>query len=204
MKIIRISFIISFVLFSVITYSQENPRIKRSEFKKTEEGFKIAWKNLKEGDKYYKAGKGTYRLALEKYWTAFEYNETSAALNYKIGVCYLFTGKDRVKARDHLQKAYEIDPYVATDINYLLGRAYHLNLEFDKAIDEYKKYKSSLSEVYNENKITRLGLYDKIDKRIKECKYGMELVEKPQRVIIKDISDNINTVYDEYNSIFTP
>lgn len=185
--------------FTLTLYSQENPKIKRSEFFAGDNGFKLAWRSVKEGNKYFKKGEGEYHLALEKYWIAYDYNPTSAALNYKIGVCYLMSGKSRVKGLEHIKKAYELDPYVAEDINLFIAHGYHLNLEFDKAIKEYNNYISQFDEKSKE--IRKLGYKEIINKRIEECKNGKELVQSPKRVIIKNLK-NINTSTDEYNPVF--
>ncbi len=191
-------------IFFTSAIAQENPKIKRSEFKSSDKGFKDAWQNIKDGDDYYKAGEGTYRLALEKYWSAYEYNDANAALNYKIGVCYLFTGKNRVEALNFLQKAEEIDSYIANDINYLLGRAHHLNLNFDEAIKEYNNYKNSLTEIYSSRDIEKKQLNEKVEKRVTECKYGKELIKNPKRIILRNLGENINSAFDDYDCVFYP
>ena len=183
---------------SVVSYTQQNPRIKKKDFFHSEINFKQAWRAVKEGNKNYVQGLGTYNIALEKYWMAMDYNDANAALNYKLGVCYLFTGKNKEKALQHIKKAYEINPYVASDINYLLGRAYHLNLDFENAIKEYNNYLSSLTDV----QMRRLKI--DISKLITECKYGQELVQQPKRIILQNLGSGINSTYDDYNPIIAP
>jgi outer membrane protein OmpA-like peptidoglycan-associated protein len=190
-------FIITFLFFFTVisAFAQQSPRIKKSRFVNEDKNYKVAWKAVKAGNEYYRKGLGTYNLALEKYWIALDYNDANAALHYRIGVCYIFTGRDKTKALFHIKKAYEIDPYVASDINYLLGRVYHLNLQFDMAIKEYENYQNSLTP--------RQKKKSKIDteKLIAECKYGMELVANPRRIILQNLGKNVNTSYDDYNSI---
>ena len=178
--------------------AQQAVKIKKSEFKTDqEEGFAEAWKNIKEGDKYYKAGRGTYRDAREHYLLAAEYNPENPELNYKIGVCYLFSD-DKFESIKYLEKAFRADENVADDIRFLGGQAYHLTLEFDEAINQYRKYKESLDP-------KRLALEGrKIDKLIQECVNGKELVAKPLRVIVTNMGGQINSVGDDYNPIFAP
>ena len=75
-----------------LAWSQEDVKISKSHFKTgIEIGFKEAWNSIKEGDKNYKAGVGTYGVARDHYLFAHQYNPNNAELNYKLGVCYLFT-----------------------------------------------------------------------------------------------------------------
>ena len=52
-------------LFPLMAFSQENVKVKKMEFKTDNtEGLNEAWKSIKNGDKFFKAGKGTYRDAI--------------------------------------------------------------------------------------------------------------------------------------------
>lgn len=187
---------LAFILILHALQGQENVKIKKSEFKTgVEIGFKEAWSSLKEADKLYDNGMGTYREARSLYLYANEYNPGNAALNYKIGVCYLFTD-DKYKAIDYLLKAFELDEAVSGDINFLLGRAHHLVLEFDDAIRHYNAHKEELRG-------DELEAYvDVLAKRMEECKFGKELSRNPRRVIIKNLGSSVNSAYDDYNPIF--
>jgi outer membrane protein OmpA-like peptidoglycan-associated protein/tetratricopeptide (TPR) repeat protein len=171
-------------------------KISKGEFKTgIETGFKEAWKSIKEGDKNYKAGRGTYDIARDHYLFAQQYNSENAHLNYKLGVCYLFTD-DKYRAIDYLRKAYALDTKVSKDIHYLLGQAFQLVLEFDKAVDHYKMHMEVLSSSYK-------NLYGEVlEKRMEECKHGKELALKPVRVILKNPGTVLNSKYDDYNPVF--
>ncbi len=187
-----------YLFFTVTAHTQQPVKIKKSEFKTdAEEGLEEAWKNVKMGDKLYKAGKGTYREARGHYLLAAKYNTENAELNYKIGVCYLFSD-DKFESIKYLTRAFLADENVARDIRFLGGQAYHLTLEFDEAIHQYQKYKESLSP-------KQLALERPvIDKLIQECENGKELVASPQRVIINNMGEQVNSVGDDYNAIFAP
>ncbi|MDK2978159.1 MAG: hypothetical protein PWP52_873 [Bacteroidales bacterium] len=184
---------------SLIILAQENVKIKKKDFiiEYKEVGFKDAWKEVKAGEKLFSAGLGTYPKALEHYLRAYKYNSECAKLNYKIGVCYLSTN-EFYKATDFLEKSYLKDENVTDDIHFMMGRAYHLNLNFDQAIDNYKAYYSSFSVEELEH------LEVNIDKYIKECKYGKELVNNPVRVIINNLGSRVNSEYDDYNPVLHP
>jgi outer membrane protein OmpA-like peptidoglycan-associated protein len=78
----------------------------------------------------------------------------------------------------------------------VLGRAYHLVLEFDKAIEQYYLHRRSLhpDEVVIQSEI--------IDKLIEECNNGKEIIGDRKRLIISNLGDSINSIYDDYFSVF--
>jgi len=201
MKLIKSILILMILVlsFGFNSYSQEDIKIKKSDFQIEikEVGFKAAWKEVKEGEKLFSAGLGTYPNALELYLRAAKYNSDCAKLNYKIGVCFLATDKF-YHASEYLEKAYLKDNKVAGDIYLMLARAYHLNLAFDKAIENYKAYFDSFTT-------KEIEKYDiNVDKYIKECRYGQDLVNQPIRVIINNLGQRVNSVYDDYNPVLHP
>lgn len=195
--IIRILLNSMILLLPVLAYSQQFVKVSKNEFKtENETGLEEAWKSIHEGDKLFKAGKGTYRDAREFYLFAHRYNDKNAELNYKIGVCYLYSD-DKYESIKYLRDAYLIKENVGVDIHFLLARAYHLTNEFDRAIEEYNKYLEALHPKKVAQESTRIKRF------IEECENGKVLVEDPLRVIINNMGKNINSEADDYNSIFT-
>jgi len=168
----------------------------KNEFKtENETGLEEAWKSIKAGDKLFKSGPGTYREARQHYLFANKYNSENPELNYKIGICYLFSD-DKYESINYLRKAYIAKNQISSDIHYVLARAYHLTLEFDRAIEEYDKHLSTLPP--------KLMVKESpgIKRKIQECENGKALVANPIRVIITNLGENINSEADDYNSIF--
>jgi len=197
---IRLLFAITIIALSTgQLYAQKNKdevKVKRSEFKTgNKEGLQEAWIAILDADILFAQGLGTYDLARELYLTAHQYNSENPELNYLIGICYLYTD-DKYEAIKYLRKAYEKKPNISPEINYLLGRAYHLVLEFDKAIEHYTAHRKSLkpNEAVFQN--------DYLDKLIIECKNGKDIISDRKRLIITNMGDSINSVYDDYFSIF--
>ncbi|OFX82360.1 MAG: hypothetical protein A2X00_06840 [Bacteroidetes bacterium GWE2_32_14] len=189
--------IICSLLFNAI--AQEDIAVKKSDFRidAKETGFSEAWDDLKNGEKLYSLGLGSLPEALQYYLRAVKYNPDCAALNYKIGVCFLASDKFNFST-EYLLKAYSKNELITRDIHLLLGRAYQFNLDFDKAIDHYKAYYALFSEKnVDEIKVN-------VDKLIKECKFGRDLVNSPVRVIISNLGDRINSKYDDYNPVLHP
>ncbi|MBN1131482.1 MAG: OmpA family protein [Bacteroidales bacterium] len=182
--------------FLIPAGAQEQVKIIKKEFRyDNTEGFKEAWKSIREGDLYFAAGKGTYDLARDHYLFAHQYNPDNPALNYKIGVCHLYSGSP-YEAIKYLLRAYELNPKVTGDIHHMMGRSYHQVLEFDRAIEEYKLHKEALPP-------EKLSEYEpQFTKLINECQHGKEITREPVRVIIQNLGENINSKYDDYNPVF--
>ena len=177
-------------------WSQEDVKISNKTFKTgISTGFKEAWDSVKEGDRSYKGGLGTYPMARDHYLYAHQYNPDNAALNYKLGVCYLFTD-NKYEAINYLLRAYTIDHQVSGDIHLLLGMAYQQVLEFDKAMEQYNSHSSQLEPKEKQEFSATLT------KRFDECMNGKSLSRKPVRVIIQPLGEEVNSKYDDYNPLF--
>ena len=196
MKKIYISFLVLFfALFTTLAYSQNKP-FDESAFPGKKDALKAATKNIKAGDKLYEASIPNYAKALEFYQKAHNFNPDNADLNYKMGICNYHLDI-WPKATQHFKKAYQLNPNVAFDIKYFLGRCYHINYEFDKAIEALIEFRQSL-------KPEEITEYEKIiDKEINECKTGKKLVSEPIRVIIENLGPKVNSKYPDYSPVVT-
>ncbi len=196
MKIIRLFIILGFILAVAgeNSHAQQMLKIKRSEFKIIDVGFKEAWRAVKEGNKLVAAGQGTYRDARKEYLKAYRYNPNNPELNYMIGICYLYTD-DKFESIKYLKKAFKAEPDVSEDIRLMLGRAYHLVLDFDNAMLEYGEYLQTLTP--KELPSIKPG----IDILIAECRNGKDLVAEPKRLVVLNPGKAINSEYDDYNPV---
>lgn len=171
-------------------------KIKKADFLKEEAGFKEAYDQVKNGDKYFRLGTGAYKLALEYYLRAKNYDEYNPGLNYKIGVAYLYSD-EKWNASKYLEMAYEFNPQVTEDIHLMLGKAYQQSMMFDKAIESYRKFDGSLDEK------KRKKLDVDINKLITECESGKEIVQDTLLVDIVNIGSVVNSAADDYGSVFS-
>ncbi|MBN1337917.1 MAG: OmpA family protein [Bacteroidales bacterium] len=157
---------------------------------------------IKDGDKLFDDGPGMYYLAVEKYKTAYAFNPNNALLNYKLGKCYL-QNNDKAEAIKYFEKAYDLDPRISldmeyNDINYLMARAYHLNYNFEKAIEKYKQHRSLL-------KPEQLALEaELLDKKVQECETAIAMVNKPVRVFVDNLGNVVNSAYPDYSPLVVP
>ncbi|MFP4620647.1 MAG: OmpA family protein [Bacteroidales bacterium] len=194
--IFLLSFFIFFYFISLKVDAQQDVRIKRRAFKIEEkEGFQSAWKSRRKGDDFYDKGRGYYDEALEHFLEAYEYNPELAALNYKIGACHFMLGNNE-QAIKFLNEALAIDEEVATDVFYLLARAYHFNYAFQDAIRNYQRCLESdiIKDLDKSQK--------QIDVYIRQCNNGKDLLEEPVRVNINNMGKKINSPYDDYGPVF--
>lgn len=191
-------YIITFFLFisNGTLISQESVEIKKREFKTVKSGFKVAWKHIKEGDDFYSDGGNWYRNALNEYLKSSEYNSGNDALNYKIGVSYLFSD-DKEKAYDYLIKAYGINNNISGDILFLSGMALQYAGRFNEAIEKYQAFLSGSIRKSDD-------LIARANKRLEECKYALEVTKDTLKVDIQNVGKNINSEADEYSEVISP
>jgi outer membrane protein OmpA-like peptidoglycan-associated protein/tetratricopeptide (TPR) repeat protein len=100
------------------------------------------------------------------------------------------------KATKKIQKNYDMyskaEDAVPADVFFHLGRAYHLNEQFDKAVENYKRFLVETDK--------RSELIKDAEKRIIQCDVAKKLMAAPQDVKIKNLGTKINTEYADFSS----
>ena len=192
----NIKYIVSgLLIFAASLLTAQNVEFDKKNFPNDKDVLKQALSNIKDGDKLFdKGGRINFANALPLYLEAHKFNPDNALLNYKIGVCFL-NGVSKAQAIKYLEKAVAFAPSINADVSYRLGNAYRYGYEFDKAIAEYKKYKSTLTSKNAE-------MIRTVDKNIEECNTAKELVATPVRVFIDNIGE-LNTVFPEYGPVIS-
>lgn len=194
------SLFLSVVLLAMSFFSfsqkEKNKEFSKANFPNDAKGLKDAEKAIGKGDDLYNKGHLFYSQALEFYLQAQDFNPDNAELNFKIGTCCLWS-TSKLKAIPYLEKAQKLDMRVDPLLHFMLGRAYHLNLQWDKAIAEYNKALKSVNGTDSKEKGEELQKY------IAECKNGKELVKKPVNVKIENVGPAINTIYPEYGAVIS-
>ena len=101
------------------------------------------------------------------------------------------------KALESLTIAYKIanprEKNAPIDAIELLGNAYHMNYEFEKAIEKYEFYGNFLSE-YNEDAVRSNA------RKIRRSKNALELVQNPVDVKIYPL-ETVNSEFSEYKPL---
>jgi outer membrane protein OmpA-like peptidoglycan-associated protein len=161
-------------------------------FKDNKEEFKAAKKALQTGNELYEKGADEYSQALPYFYKAQKFNPNNAILNYKIGIC-LLNSIYKVSSITFFEKAFQLNQGIDPKIHFMLGQAYQLTLNWERALKEYALYKSSQSKeaLMDETKV--------IDKKVQECHVGEELMKHPVRVFIDNL-ESINTRFPEYTA----
>ena len=195
-KIMKQFFVLLVSLVFAELTSAQNVEFTKDNFKDDKDGLKEAKRSLSEGDAFYKQGEVWYKSALPPYLEAYKFNPNNALLNFKIGKSF-FNTSFKTKAQPYLEKAIKLDPNVDPQIHYFLGRAYHLNMEWDKAIGEYEEFMKILNVEEAE------VIAEDVKKKIQECNNGKELVKHPVRVFIDNCGPEINTKFPEYGALIS-
>lgn len=171
-----------------LTIAQQNPKIDKATFFNSEIGIDQAKKDFRKAEKYYRKGKGTYDEALKSYLKLYDYNNDSDALNYKIGICYLWTS-DKAASLKYLKKS---SPDVARDYYLALGRSFQYNFEYDSAKQAYNDYLGTLKPWrQNEEK-------EYVDQLIDECEVSEKIIADSLPAFVINLGPVINSYYDDY------
>ena len=134
-----------------------------------------------------------------------EINPESPNYNYRKGFIVLGIRRDETSAIKYLTKATKdskiqknYDMYsvgedaVPADAFYHLGRAFHLDEQFEKAVESYKKF---LELTARESE-----LIPEAKKRIVQCSVAKKLIGQPQNVNIRNVGPSVNTEYADFSS----
>lgn len=171
-----------------IEFTKENFKEQKSELKE-------AVRQIEAGDQMYFAQPvALYSQALPFYEQAQKFNPKNAALNFKLGVCYIH-GNFKHRALAFFETAFRLKPTVDPDIQYYLGKGNQLLGNWDVAIGHFEKHLAALKPGVDDDKLAQSK------KRIEECKSGKLLVQKPVRVWIDNMGKMINSEYPEYGMI---
>jgi len=185
-------FITNFVSFAQVNI----PILENDLQKENPKNYKKAIKLIIDGDKNFEFKKDlAYQYALEYYLDAYKLVPENTALNYKIGTCYLYT-TEKNKALSFLQKAFDANPKISPDIQFLLGKAFQTEGLFYEAQSHFAQYKKKLT---NRDKFTTEPI---VNKHLLECENGMKYVANPVDVEIEDL-EVINSSYPDYSPLIT-
>lgn len=136
-----------------------------------------------------------YRTARHFYKDMLTMDPGSVLAKYRLGICELFTF-DYEDALGLIEAAVAKDPSVDKYCNFWLARAYHLNYQFDKAIQHYQQYMEDLGKGHRE-------FHQKAEKLIEECENGKKLCALPSNYKISNLGDQLNSPYSEHSPIIT-
>ncbi len=157
---------------------------------------RMALSAIKAGDALFRDGGNRYTAALEFYQQANAINADNAELSMKMGLCHL-NGRFHHRALGCFQKAYALDPSIPR-IHFLLGYAYQLHAEWDKATEEYNLHKAALGRMPDPE-----ALYNTADRRMVECRNGKSLQAAPANARVTNLGPAINSELADYGVLIT-
>lgn len=176
----KINHIITFLLVLTVstTFAQDN---------KSKKPNKVAYK-MKMSEARHLYLTGNVRGGLLIYREMLKDFTNDATVNYRIGECYLEL-KDWQLAVEYFQNAKNINPKVASELNYKLGEAFHRNNQLDKAEAALTEYQKGLKK--------KVPLYD-ADKLQAQISFAKKMMLAPVKVDIVNLGKNINSRGGDY------
>lgn len=118
-------------------------------------------------DEQYVAATSTYLSLLSLYPSSSEYN-------YKYGACLLFNSAKKQTAIKFLATAVT-DPLVDPIAYYFLGKAYHLNFQFNSAITNYQVFLTKSSDEVRKKEVRR---------QLEMCENGKNLLRQLSDLVV--------------------
>ena len=124
----------------------------------------------------------------------------NANLNFKVGYAYLNTALRKPKSIQYLEKTVAVidkKKYTTSFIfeaKFYLGKAYHSNYDFKKAIKLY----TALLETTKNNELIKA-----INEEVNQCKTGERLMLDPVKMQINNLSSNINSPFSDHSPVIS-
>ena len=145
-----------------------------------------------------------FNEALPLYLELLKDQPENAFLNYRIGTCYLNIPGEKQMAIEYLERAIEdLDnrdrrPTIRTtraplDALFFLANAYHIDYQFEKALEMYERFRGSLDpSIYN---------IDIVDEHIQASLNAIISTEDPVFFLEENLGERINTRFSETNPV---
>ncbi len=140
-----------------------------------------------------------YYLALPIYHYLDSLLPNNPKYIYPLGVCYL-NKVEESKALSYFEKCLKEPAKYPDRLYYYTGKAYHLQLEFDKALANYEIYKTLLVKAKKKSNKT---LLKEVYREIEMCHNGKALIAKPLDIKINNLGSSINSPYPEHGPILS-
>ncbi len=143
-----------------------------------------------EEDAYYQFNNKDYRKAYELYDKLYSKSPKDLDYKFKLGYCCLFYAEKKARAVEIFEDIKNNNSKKSEDIDYYLGKAYHVNYRFSDAIKSLEAY---LALVGSKPKDGDKLIIEDAKQIIKNCSNGIELIDKKVQADITNIGSPINT-----------
>ena len=131
----------------------------------------------------------------------------NADIKYRLGICYLHSEDEKEKAIPYLEAAvekvseeYNQNSFKETNAPiealFLLGSAYRVNNELDKAIEAYNRYKAYLNpkDEYN---------LEVINQYINNCNLARDMMLNPVNMVATNMGRPLNSDLPNFNAVIS-
>ncbi len=146
-----------------------------------------------------------YKEALHHYGDLLKMDPDNANLHFLTGACYLSIYGEKQKAIPHLEKAtqsmttgYREGSYkernAPRESFFALARAYHIQHDFEKAIEHYQKYRNIMFKKH-------FAEVEYVNKQIKSCELAMSMIQQPLDIQFLGLGDQVNQFQSNYNPV---
>jgi len=195
-----------FILTAFNLKSQNSKDSYEKDFNKAEKLFSAIYQDGKgEALTYTKEGFAEVRPML---LSLYKEDTSNRNIAFKVGVCFLSSRRHRAEAIPYFKKAstsvelnsknYDGSSYKeknAPPITWkFLGDAYHLNYQFDAAIESYEKFISVSTDAGSRS----IELVAEAKRKIEMCRTGKQLVAAPVHLKIENLGNTVNSPYPDY------
>jgi tetratricopeptide (TPR) repeat protein len=155
-----------------------------------------------------------YGQAAEIWKQLLEGQPENTNLNWKLGHAYMNSYNQKEKALPYLEKAAlgrsatygsfntaQYDPFdpleknAPVEVDYWLGRAYHLDGQFDKADAYYTKFQSEVDDKHDLRSMATQGLLQTGNAR--------KLMASPRNYIVSNVGPVINNDYPDFSPVIS-
>ncbi len=148
-----------------------------------------------------------YDKALKAYSQILKQLPNNANILYKLGVCYLLTETEKDKSIAYfIEAAKNINPYYNPDsykeegappeTYFMLGSAYRVTNQLDKAIEAYTDYLAGLNPKDAEQK-------EATEHYIKACQNAVKMMGNPEHVELTSLGTAVNDEFSNFNAVIS-
>jgi outer membrane protein OmpA-like peptidoglycan-associated protein len=127
-------------------------------------------------------------------------------ISFKMGYCLLNTAMRKIEAIEYLEHAVkgakdDYNPYFASETGapyetwFYLGKAYHVNYQFDQAINVFNQLKGLIVKEDDER------FFAQIEREIETCENAKELVKTPINMVVTNLGEQVNSPYAEHSPV---
>lgn len=149
---------------------------------------------------------GNFHAAIDIFSVLHKSYPDNYNVSFKLGFCLLNTALRKVESIEYLEHAVkgardDYNPYFATEEGapyeswFYLGKAYHVNYQFDQAINVLNQLKALIDRDDDEQ------FYEQIEREIETCENAKILVKHPINMVVTNLGEMVNSEYAEHSPV---